>query len=102
MISTPPPQSSAKRLRLSQQKIDGILQALEEGRPAADLAKENGVSLGSIYMWKAKFGRGHSSVASERLSLLSEQNKRLKCLVADLLLENQDLKEMLTQAAEAP
>lgn len=101
MISTSSPQNSAKRSRLSQQKIDGILQALEEGRPAAELAKENGVSLGSIYMWKAKFGRGHSNSELERLSLLNDQNKRLKCLVADLLLENQDLKELLTQSAES-
>jgi putative transposase len=83
-------------VRLSQERIDAILRGLESGRSVAELAKENGVSLGSIYMWRAKVGTGHGPPDAARLSKLGNENTRLKCLVADLLLENQELKEQLT------
>ena len=97
------PNDSSERVkkgRLSQEQIEQILQSLESGRPAAELAKEHGVSLGSVYMWRAKFGAAQVPPDAARLNKLDSENKRLKCLVADLMLENQELKELLEKGAE--
>lgn len=90
-----------KKGRLSQEQIEAILRALEKGAPAAELAKEYGVSLGSVYMWRAKFGAANIAPDVARLNKLDDENKRLKCLVADLMLENQDLKQMLNEAPKS-
>jgi putative transposase len=89
-----------KKGRLSQEQIEVILKALENGRPAAELAKEYGVSLGSVYMWRAKFGGTNLPPDAARLNRLDDENRRLKCLVADLMLENQALKQVLNKHGE--
>jgi putative transposase len=89
-----------KKGRLSQDQIDTILRALENGRSAADLAREYGVSLGSVYMWRAKFSSANLAPDAARLNKLDDENKRLKCLVADLMLENQALKQMMSRGGE--
>ncbi len=56
---------------------------MEAGRKAADVAREVGVSVPTLYQWKAKYGGMDVSQAQE-VRQLREENSRLRKLVADL------------------
>jgi len=45
-----------KRSRFSEEQIIGILREHEAGTPTADLCRRHGVSSGTFYKWKAKYG----------------------------------------------
>ena len=66
----------------------------EAGVSVADLCRKHGVSDASIYKWKAKFGRMEVSEA-KRLRALEDENTRLKRLLADAMLDNVALKDLL-------
>jgi putative transposase len=65
-----------KRVRFTEEQIIGILRENEAAK-TGDLARKHGVSEGTIYAWKAKFG-GMSVSDAQRLRALEEENgKRL-------------------------
>jgi putative transposase len=66
----------------------------EAGVSAADLCRKHGVSDASIYKWKAKFG-GMEVSEAKRLKTLEDVNTRLKRLLADAMLDNAALKDLL-------
>ena len=83
-----------KRSRFSEEQIIGILKEREAGGPVADLCRKHGVSDASIYKWKAKFG-GMDVSEAKRLKALEDENTRLKRLLADAMLDNAPLKDLL-------
>ena len=66
----------------------------EAGVPVADLCRKHGVSNASIYKWKAKYG-GMDISEAKRLKALEDENARLKKLLADAMLDNSALKDLL-------
>jgi putative transposase len=64
------------------------------GVSVADLCRKHGVSDASIYKWKAKFG-GMEVSEAKRLKTLEDENTRLKRLLADAMLDNAALKDLL-------
>jgi len=58
------------------------------------LAREHGISEGTIYAWKAKFG-GMEVADAKRLRGLEDENRRLKQMVADLSLDKEALKTVI-------
>ena len=66
----------------------------EAGVPVADLCRKHGVSDASIYKWKAKFG-GMDVSEAKRLRSLEDENAKLKRLLADAMLDNVALKDLL-------
>ena len=66
----------------------------EAGVPVADLCRKHGVSNASIYKWKAKYG-GMDVSEAKRLKALEDENARLKNLLADAMLDNSALKDLL-------
>jgi putative transposase len=85
---------SMKRNRFTEEHIIGILKEHEAGVPVADLCRKHGVSDASIYKWKAKFG-GMDVSEAKRLRLLEDENAKLKRLLADAMLDNVALKDLL-------
>ena len=83
-----------KKKRYSEEKIIAIVKQHEAGRKVAELAREHGVSEGTIYAWKAKFG-GMEVADAKRLRALEEENRRLKHMVADLSLDKEALKGVI-------
>ena len=83
-----------KKKRYSEKKIIAIVKEQEAGRKVAELAREQGVSEGTIYAWKAKFG-GMEVADAKRLRALEEENRRLKHMVADLSLDKEALKGVI-------
>jgi len=73
--------------------IEAIKQ-MDAGRPAAEIARELGVSKHSVYAWKAKYGGLDVSQAQE-LRQMREENARLKRVVADLTLDKDALQSVI-------
>ena len=83
-----------KRGRFSEEQIIGILREHEAGVSVSDLCRKHGVSDASIYKWKAKFG-GMDVSEAKRLRSLEDENAKLKRLLADAMLDNVALKDLL-------
>jgi putative transposase len=83
-----------KRSRFSEEQIIGILKAHESGVRVAELCRKHGVSDASIYKWKAKYG-GTDVSEARRLKALEEENAKLKRMLADAMLDNVALKDLL-------
>ncbi|GEC59505.1 putative transposase [Bradyrhizobium japonicum] len=66
----------------------------EAGVSVVDLCRKYGVSDASIYKWKAKFG-GMDVSEAKRLRTLEDENTKLKRLLADAMLDNAALKDLL-------
>lgn len=81
-----------KRIKHTEEQIIKALKRFEAGEKAAALAREFGITLATFYNWKAKYG-GMEVSEAKKLKALEEENRRLKRAVADLLLDNQMLKD---------
>jgi len=82
-----------KKSRFTEEKIIEILRLHAGGAKAADLCRQHGISETTLYNWKAKFGRMTVSEA-RRLKLLEEENRKLKKLLAEAMLDNAALKDI--------
>ena len=71
-----------------------MLREAEAGAKTADLARRYGVSEATLYNWKAKYG-GLEVSEAKRLRALEDENGRLKRLLADAMLDNAGLKDLL-------
>lgn len=82
-----------KRSRFSEEQIITILKQAEGGLPLPELLRQHGISAGTYYRWKSKYG-GLELSEAKRLKQLEDENRRLKRLVADQALDIQILKEV--------
>ena len=83
-----------KRSRFTEEQIIGILREQEAGVATAEVCRRHGVSSATFYKWKAKFG-GMELSEAKRLRALEDENTRLKRLLADVMLDNVALKDLL-------
>lgn len=77
-----------------QKQIISILKEHEAGVPVSDRCRKHGVSDASIYKWKARFG-GMEVSEAKRLRALEDENAKLKRMLADAMLDNVALKDLL-------
>ena len=89
------------RSRFSDDQIIGILEEHEAGVSVAELCRTQGVSDGAVYKWKAKYG-GMDVSEAKRLKGLEDENARLKRLLADAMLDNAALKDLLGKNIYGP
>jgi len=83
-----------ERKRHTEEQIITVLKQAEAGAKTAELCRQQGISETTFYKWKAKFG-GLTVSDAKRLKALEQENTRLKQLLADAMLDNTALKELL-------
>jgi putative transposase len=83
-----------KRSRFTEEQIIAILREQEAGVAIAELCRKHGVSSPTFYKWKAKFG-GLDVSEARRLKALEDENVKLKRMLADAMLDNVALKDLL-------
>ena len=84
------------RKRFTEEQIIGVLKEAETGVKVPDLCRQHGISDGTFYTWKAKYG-GLTVSEARRLKALEEENRRLKQVVAEQVLDLQALKFVLAK-----
>jgi putative transposase len=87
-----------KRKRHTEERIIEILKEHEAGLKTADLCRKHGISEASFYNWKAKYGGLEVSEAKRLKGLESENAKKL---LADAMLDNAALKDLLGKNSDA-
>jgi putative transposase len=85
-----------KRIRFTEEQIIAVLREQEAGAKTAELARKHGISEATLYNWKAKYG-GMEISDAKRLRSLEEENRKLKKLLAESMLDQAALKELLTK-----
>jgi putative transposase len=85
-----------KRSRFTEEQIIAVLREHEAGAKTADLCRKHGMSEATLYNWKAKFG-GMDVSEAKRLRTLEEENRKLKKLLAEAMLDQAALKELLSK-----
>ena len=85
-----------KRSKFTEEQVIGILREHEAGAKTAELCRKHGVSSATFYAWKAKFG-GMEVSDAKRLKALEDENARLKRLLAETMLDNTALKDLLAK-----
>ena len=83
-----------RKSRFADGQIIGMLNEQEAGLPTAELCRKHGLSPATFYKLKAKYG-GMDLSDAKRLKQLEDENARLKRLVADVMLDNVVLKDLL-------
>ena len=72
----------------------GILKQAESGVPVSELCREHGMSSAGFYKWRAKFGGMDASMVSQ-MKAMTDENRRLKRMYAEMSMQNDLLKEAL-------
>ncbi len=85
-----------KRSRFSETQIVAILKEADGGITVRDLCRKHGFSDATYYKWKSKYG-GLDASDLKRLRELEAENGQLKRMYADLSLENNALKDLITK-----
>ena len=83
-----------RKSRFSEEQIIAILAEQERGMATAEVCRRRGISNTTLSKWKAKFG-GMPVSDARRLRGLEDENARLKRLLADRMLDNAVLEDLL-------
>jgi putative transposase len=85
-----------KRKRFTEEQIIGVLKEHELGTKTSDVCRRHGISEATFYNWKSKYG-GMDVSEAKRLKALESENAKLKRLLADAMLDNAALKDLLSK-----
>lgn len=85
-----------RKSRFSEEQIIGILKEAEAGISPGELCRRHGVSDATFYNWRKKYG-GMDVSDAKRLKTLEDENARLKRLLAEQMMDNATLKELLAK-----
>ncbi len=83
-----------RKKRFTQAQITHVLGQATAGVPVVKLARRYGISPGTFYAWRKKYG-GRDALRARKLKQLDDENRRLKAMVADLTLDKQILQDVL-------
>lgn len=82
--------------RFTEEQIIAILREQEAGAQVKEIIRRHGIAEQTFYRWKAKFG-GMDASDARRLKELEAENAKLKRLLADAMLDNAALKDVVSR-----
>ena len=85
-----------KRSKFTKSQIIKAIKSNESGRSVLEISRELGISEGTFYSWRKKFG-GLEVSQLKRLKELEEENNRLKRMYADLSLRHEMSKDVISK-----
>lgn len=85
-----------RKRRFTEEQIVKILKEAEAGVPTKDLCRQHNISDATFYTWRKKYG-GLDVSDARKLRALEDENRRLKRIVADQVLEISAIKDVLTK-----
>ena len=88
--------STKKGKRYSQEQIIRILGELKSGKTIEEICRVYGVGQSTVYRWQSKFGEMDRDELA-RLRELEDENRRLKRIVAQQVLDIDALKDLLSK-----
>ena len=83
-----------RKSRFSEDQIIGVLREQEAGAGTEEVCRRHGISTTTFYKWKARYG-GLEVSEARRLKALEDDNRRLKKLLAEAVLDVAALKDLL-------
>ena len=83
-----------RRSKYGEEQIIGILKEHEAGVSTADVCRKYGISDATFYKWRSKYG-GMEVSDARKLKALEDENRKLKKLLAESMLDVSTLREML-------
>jgi len=85
-----------KGKRYTEEQIIGLLKEHAAGSGIPELCRRAGICQNTFYRWKAKYG-GMQVSEAKRLRELEAENAKLKRLLAEAMLDNAALKDVLSK-----
>ena len=85
-----------RKSRFTQEQIIAMLKEHHAGLSAGDLCRKHGISDATFYKWRSKYG-GMDVSDARKLKALEDENTKLKRLLAEQVMDNATLKEMLSK-----
>jgi len=82
--------------RFSEEQIIKVLKEHQAGIPIVELCRKHGISDATFYTWRTKYG-GMEVSDARRLKTLEDENRKLKKLLAESMLDVATLREALAK-----
>jgi putative transposase len=86
-----------RKSRFTEAQIIGMIKEQETGIPTAEVCRKHGLCQGTFYKYQSKYGGMEVSDVAKMRSL-EDESARLKRLLADTMLDNVVLKDLLEKS----